>query len=328
MRTRTITGTVIAVFIMMTLAACETTTEILTGSYQEEIGDATAADVTIELAFESGTLSALAPGDANLIDADLEYIGEIDFNVSGNRNKTISLSEDTKSRMYTGDETLDWAISLSPDLLIALTLVANSGSMVADLSSLQLTGSDLEVNSGTLIASFPVSDAAIPGSIDVNSGTATLNLPGGSTLAFGETASNSGTLTINVAEGASFSAQELSADSGGIMMNVGENASFALTQIFADSGTIIITLADGVALDSDVSVDSGTVIFEVPYDAAVQVDLRRLQSGELQVPEGYFTPRREGEGIYQNDIFENAETQIILRAEVDSGTLIVREASP
>lgn len=324
MRKQSLYTLAIAVVVLLTMAACDSITEMKTDTFENEVGNASSAEISIELGFESGTLTALESTDPNLFVADLEFIGDIEFNRSGSRNRTITLREDSEDLLYTGDETLDWDIRLHPEIPTDLTLDVRSGAMTADLSDLDLNSGDFEVNSGTLFATFPASEDVLSGNIEVNSGAATLTLPTGSNLDFDDTATTSGTITIDVADDAAFATQTLSAKSGQITVTVGENATIALPDITANSGTITITLADAVAFQSTVTVDSGTVIVDIPDGAAVQVNVVELKSGDLQIPESFSTPGNNAEGIYQSAGFADADTQITISAEVDSGTLIIR----
>ena len=68
--------------------------EVKTDSFQEEIGEATSAHVSITSNFENVTIGALPAGSENLIEAEVEYVGEMHFDVSGSSTKTVVLRED------------------------------------------------------------------------------------------------------------------------------------------------------------------------------------------------------------------------------------------
>jgi len=66
--------------------------EVKTDLFSEPIGEATSARVSLDLS--SGPTEVTALSDSNdLIDAELNYTGKIKFDVRGDREKTVSLSE-------------------------------------------------------------------------------------------------------------------------------------------------------------------------------------------------------------------------------------------
>ena len=66
--------------------------EVKHDQFSAPIGEATSARVNLDLSFEPTTVDAL-PSSDDLIAADLDYVGDIIFQVSGERQKTVSLSQ-------------------------------------------------------------------------------------------------------------------------------------------------------------------------------------------------------------------------------------------
>ncbi|MBN1965677.1 MAG: hypothetical protein JW910_13585, partial [Anaerolineae bacterium] len=125
--------------------------------FSEPVGDAASAEVTLGLSVGQATVQALADSP-NLIEADLSYVGEIDFQASGESAKIIRLrqAEDSPTSISTwpfasffpGNSGLElrWDIGLSPAVPLALEIGGGVGDTTLDLAGLQISG--LEVNAG------------------------------------------------------------------------------------------------------------------------------------------------------------------------------------
>ena len=101
--------------------------EVKTASLREALKGATAA--TIELAFPVGPASvrALEAGASNLFEAELRYIGEYKFAVSGGAERVISLRQRASAAGDPGAQAgaardLSWDIALARNLPLRLRI--------------------------------------------------------------------------------------------------------------------------------------------------------------------------------------------------------------
>lgn len=126
-------------------------TELITERFTERIGNATSARVNLDLTIGKTTIDALSDPNT-LIDAELSYVGEINFAVQGDMQKTISLSH-RAPRFDFGDwlritdtdtKRVWWDIGLSPEIPLTLNIDGSIGQSIIDLSDLQIE--DLEVD--------------------------------------------------------------------------------------------------------------------------------------------------------------------------------------
>ena len=182
--------------------------------YAEPLDDATSAQLDLDLSVGSVTIQAL--NDSNdLIDADLRYVGEVNFDSSTvDREKFVTLTTRNDSTQWfdflsfsfvdADDADLRWNIGLTPLIPLDLRLNGGVGDNTIDLSGVQLTS--LSINGGVGESTITLPDGS---SYDV-----TLN--GG----IGET-------EVNFAEFASVDAR-IQGGVGGIILDVPENAAVRL----------------------------------------------------------------------------------------------------
>jgi hypothetical protein len=260
--------------------------EVKSGRYSEPIGAASSARVSLDLSAGPTDISALSDSN-DLIDADLNYTGEIAFEVQGDREKTISLSErDTggffRFDWFAGDDELRWEIGLSPQVPLDLVVDGGSGSVDLDLRGLQLTGLNLDVGSGQVQGSLP----AVEGRYDVR-------VDGGS-----------GKCRLDIAEGAD----------AGLDIDVG-------------SGSIDVETGAGADVSVRVDGGSGKLTIDVSEDAAVRLDVREGGSGNVRVPGRFERIRSgdDDEGTWETPGFDSADHKIeIIVDDLGSGNVELR----
>jgi hypothetical protein len=133
--------------------------EVKAAAYNEPLDGTESAEIQLEIAV--GQIIVGAASDSNdLFDADLTYIGEIEYNVSGSRDKVISLTQrgDVSSPQWvvfgvnldffnrSGDVT--WRIGLSREVPLRLDISGGVGSLDLDLTALQIDELDMAVGVG------------------------------------------------------------------------------------------------------------------------------------------------------------------------------------
>jgi hypothetical protein len=111
------------------------------------------------------TLRALT--DPNLLfSAHLTHVGKVDFDVSGETVKQISLRQNNRASLNAAaqaighNDKLVWNTAVSPDVPINLSLQGGVGPVEMDLTALQITGLHVRCGVGKLDLTVPATDAA------------------------------------------------------------------------------------------------------------------------------------------------------------------------
>lgn len=137
-------------------------TELVTERFTESIDNATSARVNLDLTVGKTTLDALSD-PSTLIDAQLTYVGEINFDVRGDTQKTISISHRAPSFDFgdwlwftdTDTERAWWDIGLSPEIPLTLNIDGSVGQSIIDLSGLQIEGLEVDGDVGDFRITLP-----------------------------------------------------------------------------------------------------------------------------------------------------------------------------
>ena len=261
--------------------------EVKTDIFAEPIGETTSARVSLDLSSGPTEISALSDSN-DLIEAQVKYIGKIEFDVRGEREKSISLRRRDDFGFswfdwFDEDDEMRWDISLSPQVPLDLGVDGSSGPLALDLRELQLTGLDLDVGSGPVDGSLPATAGRYDVRVDGGSGPCELSLADGADVDL-ETEVGSGPFTIKI----------------------GDNADVNLR---ADGG-------------------SGPLTIDVPEDAAVRVDVRDRGSGRVRLPGRFERTRSgdDDEGTWETPGFGNADHKIeIIIEDMGSGNVEVRK---
>ncbi len=165
--------------------------EVKTAHFSEPVGSTSGA--TVRLDFSAGKMIVHPLTDAeNLIEADVRYLGEIEFKVSGENEKTVRLGQkslpsvlapfkDLLGTIKNHDE-LRWDIGLSQHVPLDLNIHAGVGVAKLDLSSLQLKRLKIDNGVGETQLTLPVMPDIY--NVDVNGGVGetTINVPEGAAV--------------------------------------------------------------------------------------------------------------------------------------------------
>ncbi len=151
--------------------------KVITEQFSEPLGDARSAQITLDLASAPTKVFALR-GSANLIDAELTHIGTINFEVSGEQEKTVRLSRNVRNVNFGfgGFNQTNWDIGLSPELPIDLRIDVGSGRAGLELSDLNLSGLNLQGGSGSVELTLPASANRYEAEYDGGSGSSSLTV--------------------------------------------------------------------------------------------------------------------------------------------------------
>lgn len=151
--------------------------EVKTGHFSEAIGSAASANVRLDFSAGKMIVRPLV-GSENLIEADVRYLGEIDFNVSGDAEKSVRLGQKSVPSviapfkdflgMVANRDDLRWDIGFSPNVPLDLNIHGGVGVAKVDLSGLQLKRLKLDNGVGETQLTLPVMPASY--NVDVNGG--------------------------------------------------------------------------------------------------------------------------------------------------------------
>ena len=167
--------------------------EVQTAQFSEPLSGAERAEVRLDLSVGQVTIDALA--DSNeLISADLNYLGDVRFEHSGDAVRRVHLftegavSGGTFSIPFLpwfdfGQPDLTWDIGLTPDVPIVLDINGGVGESNIDLSGLQITSLDMNTGVGETTLTLPATDAAYNASIDTGVGELAITIADGAALA-------------------------------------------------------------------------------------------------------------------------------------------------
>jgi hypothetical protein len=175
-------GTVALLILILVFApslGLTTSTEITTEQFKVPIGVAESANVDLEVSVGPLTVDALS--DSNqLLEAEITHIGDIRFTDHGQEKKDISLQQEKNLEFNIldwPDEELAWDISLSPDVPIFLELNSGVGETHLDLSGLQLTGLEVDLDVGGLDLKLPAMDEAYSVIVKGSVGNVLISIP-------------------------------------------------------------------------------------------------------------------------------------------------------
>jgi len=205
-------GAVILIIILMLVGPSlgwMQSAEVKEASYSEPLAGAESAQVNLDLSVAEATVRPLSDSN-NLFEANLRYVGDVIYNVSGEGEKTITLRQSDQPNngfnfwdwnFWDSDNNLRWDIGLNPDVPINLDVSSGVSSSTLDLKDLQLTG--LHVNTG--VGSVNLTLPNMPDSYDVNisggTGSTDITVDEGAAVTF-EISGGVGSVTVDVPDDA------------------------------------------------------------------------------------------------------------------------------
>jgi hypothetical protein len=165
--------------------------EVKTAHFSEPVGGASSATVRLDFAAGKMIVHPLTDSD-NLIEADVRYFGEMEFNVSGEGDKSVRLGQKTlpsvlapiKDLLGTirNHDDLRWDIGLSQNILLDLNIHAGVGVAKLDLSDLQLKRLKIDNGVGETQLTLPVMPTVYNVEINSGVGETTINVPDGAVV--------------------------------------------------------------------------------------------------------------------------------------------------
>lgn len=170
----------------------------------------TSANVNIYPSAAGTTIKALADS-SKLMDANLNFVGDVDFSVSDGPKKTIWL-KNTNNRdifnvldfgLFNHSQNLRWNIGLSKDVPLTLD-VTGDGSITIDLTSIQITKLWVDSSAGNLDLVLPSRDKSYSVSLDTGTGSSVITVEKNADVDINIRGST-GSITIDVPDDAAVS---------------------------------------------------------------------------------------------------------------------------
>jgi len=134
-------------------------------------GSTIRADVDVSFSVGRSILRALTDPTL-LMNAHIKHVGQVDFDVSGETVKHVSLRQRNSVSLNAGFQALGhsdelvWNVNLSPDVPVNLSLQGGVGPVDMDLTSLQITGLHVRCGVGSITMTLPPADASYTTKID------------------------------------------------------------------------------------------------------------------------------------------------------------------
>lgn len=157
--------------------------EIITEAFETPRDGANFARVSLRPSVGRHTVKALEAGSANLFEAEVAHVGDVDFSVEGETERTVSLSQKSGSgiarnirqtaKAASGGDRLYWHMGISPDVPLQLDVNSGVGETQLDLAQLQINGLSMKSGVGKVTVKLPAQET--PYAVDSNSGVGETN---------------------------------------------------------------------------------------------------------------------------------------------------------
>lgn len=243
-----------------------------------------AQSATADLHLSVGKTVIHAISGENLIEADLTYVGDIRFEVAGDAEKTVHLSQEAGGAGFFRNvfgwvgsgQKLNWDIGLSRHVPMDLRIRGGVGKTDMNLQELDVTALRFSSGTGEVSAILPAPDRNYEARIDCGVGKVDIVVP------------HSADLRLDVNGG-----------TGEFNLEIGEN----------------------VDLNLNVSAGVGAVNIRLPQGAAVRLAGKR-GIGSIRVPDTM--ARVGAGDVWQSVNYETAERRITIHYQGGIGTLHVK----
>jgi hypothetical protein len=254
------------------------TDEVRSGQFVEPLDGAQSADIDLELGWQRAAIYPLEDSD-NLVDAELEYAGEIEFNTYGGDDRHVSISErDFNPNRFSFDaDDYEWNIGIStqPEVDLTIQMGVNDGDF--DLRGIDLNSLDFYGALGDVDLFLPAAGHRYEADIDSS---------------FGATA-------IEIADGAEVD-MNLVGGIGDISIDAGEDVDLDL-EIDPGISSITITVPEDAAVRIETESTSGGELVVPDGYAHVEV-----------ADEDDFSPFADSVGVWESPEFSNSDQAIVI----------------
>ena len=156
--------------------------------FEAELDGAQSAKVNVDLGLSLLNVSALDADSTQLATADITYVGDVQFDVSGEAEKTLNLTQKHPKRDVVGSlkravksmsmrEDIKAELRLSPAIPLNLDIDAGVAPSTIDLTGLTVNSLDLDCGVGTMNLTLPHSDTDYRASIESGVGSTDIVVP-------------------------------------------------------------------------------------------------------------------------------------------------------
>lgn len=259
--------------------------QIKTGQFSEPIGSATSARVRLDFPVGKSTIKPL--DNDSLIEADLTYVGEINFTASGDTEKVVNLSQvKATADWFRGifgwigsGQKLRWDVGLTSHIPLDLEIHNGVGECEFDLAALKVSALRIAGGTGEIHATLPSGEYSAR--IDSGVGEMHINVPAGAVV-------------------------DLQANSG--------------------TGEVHLDIADGALVTAHVRGGIGEMRVRLPQNTAARVEYRSGIGGANVSSRLTRVSTSEGwgqNGVWQTEDYETATSKILIKYEGGIGGLKV-----
>ncbi len=262
-------GTVIVLIALMLIGpsvGLAQTAEVNTATYTEPLDGAEAARVTVSANIAEVRVSPISD-PSQLLDANIEYVGEIEYAASTNGTTGIVSLESQGSVSYSnffffdwfGGATLDgvqWAIGLNPTIPLDLDVSSGTGAINLDLSTFQLTSLRVNTGTGSVDLALPAVPDDYTARVETGTGAGRIRLLDAANVHL-ILNSGTGSMTIDVPDGAAVRLQA-SVGTGSVNVPSSLNRISGEDGFIGDSGTWETADFDAAEHQITIEYDGGT----------------------------------------------------------------------
>lgn len=151
------------VLALMTVVGCAPDTGVKSGSYVANLSLAEAANVSIVMPEARGYIDALLTNGINVLETRVEYLGDINLEVSGDAVREVVFAEDRMDRIVEGDMPI-WEMRVTNRVPVALT-IDTRGDLNANLSRLNLSALTINQSAGSSNIILPQGTFTVNGAL-------------------------------------------------------------------------------------------------------------------------------------------------------------------
>lgn len=258
----------------------------------EPLADATAAEVHLFIPVAETTIHS-APA-STLFSAELTYIGELEYTVTGEGRKQISLGQKTAAAdwmkhmfAWVGTQNhLRWDIGLAQGIPVDLRVHAGVGKATIDLTNVSLSALSVEGGTGSLELTVPASTERLP--VRLNGGV--------------------GEYTVTLADNA--------------------NTDLRVT---TGTGQATVKIGQGSDVSATIQGGVGQTDIHIPQGAAVRIKAQ-MGLGDISAPARFVRTKGESGfgpvakvGVWETAGYDTAERRITITFQGGVGGLTIRE---
>jgi hypothetical protein len=182
--------------------------------------DVELAHFDLQLSTQKTMIRALSDS-TNLIEAEIDYFGDLDFWVTGEEEKWITLQQggifSWPSIFLMEDDELTWDIGLSPEVLFDLEVDASTGESDLDLSGISLSNLKFNASTGASQIRLPGSSRAYEVYLEASTGGIDLVLPQEGPLTMRVNGST-GRIRMDIPEGIEVRIEVLNGGTGNLIL--------------------------------------------------------------------------------------------------------------